>query len=360
LARDPKTGPAQHNEDDTQAAAGSPKPIGHPTYAEVAPKLLDNGYEPVPLYSGKKSPRPTGWTTALIDEAQVRRWVDEFPVAGVGIRTGDVVGIDIDVLDPDIAYQMGQIVEVKTGATLMRVGLWPKRLYLVRTTRPFAKKSIRKLEILGQGQQFVAFNIHPKTNLPYYWIGESPLDVPASELPLVEEAACADLLNELALLLPPIGAQQRKSRTGRPSGEAAGPTRDANGLVIDGRDGWLSTTAFHVVHDVIDAGNPLDAEELAARVWQRFCGSTDLSRPKKDGSTYYGFYDALRKVRDKLSLHANGHLPPRASRDAEPVEVEPGLPLEEARAALSEKIEAFCKATERWIASDRTAATPRI
>jgi Bifunctional DNA primase/polymerase, N-terminal len=359
MARDPKSGPAQHNEDDTQAAGGGPKPIGHPTYAEVALKLLDNGYEPVPLYPAKKSPRPTGWTTAIIDEAQVSRWIDEFPDAGVGIRTGDVVGIDIDVLDPDIAHQMGQIVEAKTGATLMRVGLWPKRLYLVRTHRPFAKKSIRKLEILGQGQQFVAFNIHPKTDQPYYWIGESPLDVPASDLPLVEEAACADLLNELAALLPPIGAQQRKSRTGRPSGEAAGPTRNSDGLVVDGRDGWLSTTAFHVVHDAIDAGHPLHAEELAARVWQRFGGSTDLSRPKKDGSTYYGFYDALRKVRDKLSLHTNGHLPPRASRDAEPVEVEPGLPLDEARTALSATIAEFCVETERWLASDRSDAAPR-
>ncbi len=360
MERDPKSGPAQHNGDDTQAAGGGPKSIGYPTYAEVALKLLDNGYEPVPLYRGQKSPRPTGWTTALIDEAQVRRWNAEFPDAGVGIRTGHVVGIDIDVLDPDIAHQMGQIVEAKTGATLMRVGLWPKRLYLVRTTKPFAKKSTRKLEILGQGQQFVAFNIHPKTNEPYYWLSDTPLDVPASELPLVEEAICADLLNELAALLPPIGAQQRKTRTGRPSSEAAGPTRNADGLVVDGRDGWLSTTAFHVVHDAIDAGHALDPEGLAVRVWQQFCGPTDLARPKKDGSTYYGFHDALRKVRDKLSLYATGHLPPRASRDAEPVKVEPALPLEEARTALSETIAAFCKNTERWIASDGMVAAPRV
>lgn len=360
MARVQEHGPAQHNEDDTQAAGGGPKPIGHPTYAKVALKLLDNGYEPLPLYRGQKSPKPTGWTTAIFDEAQVRRWIAAFPDAGVGIRTGDVVGIDIDVLDPDIAHQMGQIVEAKTGATLMRVGLWPKRLYLVRTTRPFAKKSIRKLEILGQGQQFVAFNIHPKTNLPYYWIGESPLDVPASDIPLVEEAACTDLLNELAALLPPIGVQQRKSRTGRPSGDAAGPTRNEDGLVTDGRDGWLSTMAFHNVHDAIDVGQALDAEDLALRVWQRFCGSTDLSRPKKDGNTYYGFHDALRKVRDKLSLHATGHLPPRASHDAKPVQVNPGLPLDEARTALSATIADFCTATELWLGSACTDVAPRV
>jgi hypothetical protein len=359
MARDPKSGPAQNNEDDTQAAGGGPKPIAHPTYAEVALKLLDNGYEPLPLYRGQKSPRPTGWTTAIIDEAQVRRWIAEFPDAGVGIRTGDVVGIDIDVLDPDIAHQMGQIVEAKTGATLMRVGLWPKRLYLVRTAKPFAKKSIRKLEILGKGQQFVTFGIHPKTKLPYYWIGDTPLDVPASELPLVDEASCIALLSELVVLLPPIGAEQRKSKSGSRSGDASGPTRDVDGLVVDGRDGWLSTTAFHVVHDAIDAGHPLDAEELAVRVWQRFCGSTDLSRPKKDGSAFYDLRDALRKVRDKLSLHATGHLPHRASRDAEPVQVDPGLSLDDARTTLSTTIAEFCSATERWLASDRSDAAPR-
>ncbi|MFC3086290.1 bifunctional DNA primase/polymerase [Tabrizicola soli] len=353
-------GPAQQHEDDTQAASGGPNGIGYPTYSEVSLKLLDNGYEPVPLHPGRKSPRPTGWSTAIIDEAQVRRWNAEFPSAGVGIRTGDVVGIDIDVLDPDIAHLMGQIVEANTGATLMRVGLWPKRLYLVRTDRPFAKKSIRKLEILGKGQQFVAFGIHPDARKPYYWTGETPLDVPVSDLPLVDEATCADLLNELAALLPPIGAQQRKSRTGGPSGESTGPTRNKNGLVLDGRDGWLSATAFHVVHDAIDAGQPLDAEALAGRVWLRFSGSTDLSRPKKDGTTHYSFHDALRKVRDKLSLHGAGRLPSRGAPEAIPVEVEPGLPLEEARAVLSDTIASFCAGAEAWLASDRAERAPRI
>lgn len=243
MARGRDWGPAQKEEDDTQAATGGPKPIGHPTYAEVVLKLLDNGYEPLPLYVRKKRPIPEGWTELVIDEAQVRRWIDELPDSGVGIRTGHAVGIDIDVLDPEIAHEMGRIVEERTGASLMRVGLWPKRLYLVRTVHPFAKKSIRKLEILGLGQQFVTFGIHPDTRKPYYWTDETPLDVPRVDLPLVDEATCTDLLNELAALLPPIGDKQRKSRSGLPSGDKSGPSRNEAGLVIDGRDGWLSPQA---------------------------------------------------------------------------------------------------------------------
>lgn len=353
-------GPAQQQDHDTQAANGGPKSIGHPTYAEVALKLLDNGYEPVPLYRGQKSPRPTGWTKALIVEAQVRRWTAAFPNAGVGIRTGNVVGIDIDVLDPEIAHQMGQIIEAKTGATLMRVGLWPKRLYLVRTEQPFAKKSIRKLEILGLGQQFVTFGIHPKTRSPYYWTDETPLDVPLVDLPLVDEATCTDLLNELAALLPPIGAKQRKSRAGRQSGDCSGPTRNDAGLVIDGRDGWLSTIAYHIVHDAIDAQMNLALDVLADRVWERFAAATDLSRGKKDNSECYGFQDAQRKVHDKLALHAAGRLPPRVSPETRPVEVPPALPVDEARARLAEEIAAFCKAAEAWSATGRAEPGPRI
>ena len=140
MARDPQFGPAQNKPDGTQAASGGRVGIGHPTYAEVALKLFDNGYEPLPLRAGDKAPlRRRHGRQITIDEAQVRRWVRTFPNAGVGLRTGNLVGIDIDVLDPDLAHQMGQIVEDRIGATPMRVGRWPKRLYLARTNVPFAE-----------------------------------------------------------------------------------------------------------------------------------------------------------------------------------------------------------------------------
>lgn len=360
MAREAEYGPAQHAENDAQAADCGQNSIGHPTYAEVALKLLENGYEPLPLFPMQKRPIPTGWTTTVIDEAQVLKWTDKHPDAGVGLRTGHVVGIDIDVLDPEIAHQMGQIVEKRTGATMMRVGLWPKRLYLVRTEHPFAKKSVRKLEILGVGQQFVTFGIHPDTRSPYYWTDETPLDVPLSDLPLVDEATCSDLLNELAALLPPIGAKQRKSRSVHPSGDNGGPTRNEAGLVIDGRDSWLSTIAYHVVHDVIDAGWILETDGLADRVWERFAATTDLSRGKKDSTESYSFLDAQRKVHDKLALHAAGRLPPRAPPEAQPVEVSPGLPVDEARARLANEIAAFSKATEAWVAAGRSELGPRV
>lgn len=362
MARDPKSGPAQHNEDDTQAAGGGPKPIGYPTYAEVALQLLENGYEPLPLRPGEKRPAVEGWTTIEIGEAQVNRWGHAHPRAGIGLRTGHLVGIDIDILDHDIAHQMGQIVEARLGATLMRVGLWPKRLYLCRTETPFAKLQIGKLEILGQGQQLVAFGIHPGTQKPYYWpSGESPLDVPLDKLPIVEEAACRDLLSELATLLPAAGHEQRSRRRGENADSATtAPVRNAEGVVVDGRDNWLSILAFHAVHDAQDAGLPFDPKDLTETVWQHFVSTTDLSRGKQDGSASYSYADALRKVREKLRLANQDRLPPRKLAGVEPVPVDPGLPVVEAREKLRAAIIGFVVAARAWLEGGRADPAPRL
>lgn len=214
---------------------------------------------------------------------------------------------------------------------------------------------------MGQGQQFVTFGLHPDTGRPYYWTGDTPLDVPFTELPLVDEGICADLISDLSTLLPPIGTHQRRSKTTR--GEArsdAGPVRNDDGIVIDGRDSWLSSTAFHIVHDALDRGTPLHIAALADHVWQRFASSTDLLRPKKDGRTGYSYDDALQKVQDKLSLHEAGRLPPRTAPQATPVQFEPGLGLERARSALVETLADFCGKVELWLASDRENAAPRF
>ena len=65
----------------------------------------------------------------------------------------------------------------------------------------FPGDSTAQVEILGQGQQFVAFGIHPDTNQPYEWTDISPLDVPAGELPLVDEEQIETFLAAVEELL---------------------------------------------------------------------------------------------------------------------------------------------------------------
>jgi hypothetical protein len=227
------TGPAQQEEKDTQAAGGGPNFIGHPTYAEVALKLLDNGYEPLPIRRGDKRPTIKGWSTIPIDEDQVRRWSETFGHCGVGLRTGRLVAVDIDLLDPDVAWSVAETVTRSLGSTLVRVGRFPKRVLLYRTTSPFPKHKVGQIEVLAAGQQVVAFGIHPDTGRPYGWPdGDTPLDTSFEDLPLVDEVRVEALLAELAAISGGVPSEGRRGQSTRSSGCSFGN----DGRVADGRD----------------------------------------------------------------------------------------------------------------------------
>ena len=177
------TGPfdrdAPDNQTCTRAASGRPAGAGATTYGTAALQLLDQGYLPLPLRPGQKSPAVKAWTTVPIDYATVTGWARQFPDHGVGLRCGHLVGLDIDVLDPDLSFQLCQRTFERFGEAPLRVGRWPKRLLLYRTEVPFAKIECgtgkgSKLEVLGHGQQLVAFGRHPETGSGYFWpLGET-------------------------------------------------------------------------------------------------------------------------------------------------------------------------------------------
>ena len=69
------------------------------------------------------------------------------------------------------------------GHILVRIGKAPKRAIPFRTEVPFAKITANvvaphgrteKIEFLGDGQQVVAFGIHPETKQRYNWHGGEP------------------------------------------------------------------------------------------------------------------------------------------------------------------------------------------
>ena len=350
---------APPHQDETAAAAdGGSFGMRAPTFGEIAHELLDNGYEPIPIRPGSKLPAPRQWTSLRIDDHQVDRWARWFGKGGVGLRTGRLVGVDLDIEDPDLAHAAAQVVEARLGATLMRVGRWPRRLLVYRTDQPFAKLAVTGAEVLGAGQQFVAFGRHPAGRLYGWPLGDTPLDTPLEDLPPVDRDSCAQLLGELAQLLPQRSQNPRGSRNAAP-GAPAGPARDAEGRVIDGRDGWLSTLAYHAVQDVLHSEGALDAERLAAAVWRRFEETADLGRPKQAAGAAYGFEDAARKVADKLRLLREGRLPPRETPAVDAPEVD-GLPIDAARAELDRLIVAACARIADWRLGDAAGPAPQI
>ncbi len=167
--------------------------------------LHAQGYEPLPA-TGKEVLTP-GWTTldvaeyvAAWDRGQFAATVP--PDGNIGLRCGLLRGLDIDILDPDLAQAIEDAIrrEFKLNRTPTRVGLAPKRLLPLRAAERAPKAVMKlyrddalagKVELLGEGQQFIAFGIHPETKAPYQWSGPLPA---FEHLPEMGEAELARML----------------------------------------------------------------------------------------------------------------------------------------------------------------------
>lgn len=193
------------------------------SFGQLAQTLVANGYRPVPLHPGKNNPIPSGWQNYAFAEGDDKK----FAAAGIGILTGDIVAVDIDILDPNLADRVSEIVTQRLGAAPERVGQWPKRLFMYRASAPFTKKSTRpysllgdahdakphRVEILAKGQQFVASGVHPVTGKPYTWNGAGdPLAVAAEDLISISETQADALLAELEGVLGKHGTAAGKLR----------------------------------------------------------------------------------------------------------------------------------------------------
>lgn len=183
-------------------------------FKDKAAALAANGYLPIPITPGEKFPALEEWTSYRFKPADAQRRA----ACGVGLLTGQgehkVIGIDCDITDKELLKLMhDKITELCGGKPfLSRVGRFPRTLFLVRTDKSFSKISSHKfvdaqgqdqqLEILANGQQFVALGIHKITGEPYSWIDGEPLDLPAESLAIVtmEEAqSLVGIVNDYAV-----------------------------------------------------------------------------------------------------------------------------------------------------------------
>jgi hypothetical protein len=168
-------------------------------------KLLFNGYVPLPS-TGKRVLLP-GWTTVAVDSIAIESWQQRPGETNTSIRTKHTPVIDNDVFDPVVADEIElaawEVIGLDSGTLITRTGEAPRRAIICRTDAPFKKKVVafrspddkeQKLEILGDGQQLVAFGIHPITRKPYTWSGSAPDDVPVAELPLLTEEMADQLI----------------------------------------------------------------------------------------------------------------------------------------------------------------------
>ena len=114
---------------------------------ELRITLHRNGYHPLPIYSIDQAVRRPGkqpairqWQKPVTDEAEIAGWSDQggWRTAGnTGLLTGEIVGIDVDVADAEIAAEVRALIETTLGATpLVRIGAAPKVLLAYRVDVP--------------------------------------------------------------------------------------------------------------------------------------------------------------------------------------------------------------------------------
>lgn len=151
------------------------------------------------------------WVPCEADEHDYRRWHDMG--AGVGIKTGGgLYAIDADTMSEEHARTIRDMIARHFGATPVRVGRYPKALYLLRVEaagelpymrvefgEPDARGIPERVELLGDKRQFVAHGVHPKTRQPYTW--PVPL-VAFDELPVSSPETIADFMQALRSVLP--------------------------------------------------------------------------------------------------------------------------------------------------------------
>ncbi|MET4092356.1 bifunctional DNA primase/polymerase [Bradyrhizobium sp. S3.5.5] len=221
--------------------------------ADLRRTLCENGYPHIPVKD--KGPRIPGWAKKRITTGQVDGYLRQYPDhVRTGILCGnDLVAIDIDAPIEAVSERLfTRLTEVVHAAAQAprRTGKAPKCLFLFRATEPGDKSATpefkidgakHQVEVLRDGQQFVAFGDHVETGKPYRWDNGSPLDVRPVDLPAITNSEIAAFLSEAETILAGLGERvKEKPKTKRAS---AGDSfwQQVNTATIASPDRWVKT-----------------------------------------------------------------------------------------------------------------------
>ena len=280
--------------------------------------LLANGYLIVPIKKGEKRPAISSWQKARLGSGDL----DRYPGHGVGVLCGQganpVVGVDIDISHPAIGEALLSWCRMHLGETAERVGAAPRILLVYRAKaagwakgtsvmfydpsdpqKPNGKRNDQQIEILGLGQQFVAYHQHPDTGRDYEWMDLfGGIDaVRADELPLVTEDQIDRLLTEVARLVRMTPGMEVRDSAMAPMHSAGGsadddlmaltekvgrPIEEVAALMAhlrndaDNYDTWVHVgMALH--HEFAGTDHEADAKEL----WRDYGAKSSKDQPNQ-------------------------------------------------------------------------------
>ncbi|MGA0345927.1 MAG: AAA family ATPase [Alphaproteobacteria bacterium] len=171
-------------------------------YKEKAPLLVEKGFDVTPT-NGKR-PFLDYWNTRPAEAKKFHK----FYRSNAGVLCGGpkhIIAIDVDVRDPATSAEIENLLNDLLGPAPKRIGAAPKFLYVFRAPYSLKKRESKTftiagqtcaIEILGEGQQFIAYGTHPETGSEYQWPNDELLDFSADQLPLVSEQELAEFLQQ--------------------------------------------------------------------------------------------------------------------------------------------------------------------
>lgn len=235
------------------------------TFREVGKKLLAYNYMIVPIKPGEKRPALSEWQDARIASGDLNKYAN----CGVGVLTGQgqfpICAVDIDVLNEDFAEEYSNWCRDNLGTSCERVGKAPKILLVYRAEESGWGKSTsawfaepgntevkQRLEVLGKGQQFVAYHIHPDTGKPYEWVDffGGLTEFSADTLPVVTKeqiVLAVEVFEQMAEKYGLVRVKNSKSRVGALTASE-----------IDDEDDPLMTTTMPIGWTLEDANKYLE------------------------------------------------------------------------------------------------------
>ena len=221
-------------------------------FGELAPQLVANGYLPVPIIPGTKKPPMEAWPEWRYTPGQ---YVDHY----TGLLTGrGCIASDADIREPQAAEIVDKLAQQCLGKAPIRVGNWPKRLRLYQFAGELKKQTLflgelGKIEILGTGQQFVSYAIHPDTKAPFEWTTTAtPLNTHCTDLMMVEQRHITMFLNAVAEAFPQIEAK------------TTSPADGARHADMPADERW----AMHITH-ILEGSDLHDSIAMLASGWTR-------------------------------------------------------------------------------------------
>jgi hypothetical protein len=219
--------------------------------ADLGQTILANGYNIIPIPPGGKRPGFENWQNTHATPGLIRQWVGNgFGDAGVGITAATAPAIDLDIMDDDLAGYMQRWIYKHIAKAPLRIGQPPKRLMMFRCDAPFRKVQSRrykdraghfnKVEILGDGQQFVSNHIHPDTGEPYLWVdGIGPMNTLRADLPVLTPEHVRAVIAEFEAQVAARGWDEAKSKAGldrRENRLLPAPKTQVQGAELDADD----------------------------------------------------------------------------------------------------------------------------